>query len=425
MVTLLSQRNFFLLWIAHTISILGDYVFFIAITFWIYQQTNSASATGLVLITSTVPMILFAPLAGILVDRRNRRDIMLVAESARAVLFLGLLGSIAIQPHTLWPIYVVGFIQSALATFFWSARGALLSQLIEPALLLVSNALYTACDSVVRIIAPSLSALSLLHLGPAGIVAIDAITFILSAACTRLLTIAPAQQLVTTPLPAKTQLSITSVSAEENQPPSDIPDILPLKKLWMSANTRYYISGLLALASIIAYTTGTLNILLPIFVRTILSAGPLAFGWMLTAQATGEGIMSLLLGRLLAQRSTLVIVSFVSACSAGGGLTLMLIVNIHTLLPNLLLNLIFGAMAGAMTIQLLTFLQQRVTDQFLGRTLATYAAIQTLAQVSGMVVASTFAAHTGVSWLMMLDGALYLLGSGLAWTLLKETSNPK
>src|SRR5437879_3575694 len=111
MFTLLSQRNFFLLWIAHTISILGDYVFFIAITFWIYEQTGSASATGLVLITSTIPGILFAPLAGVIVDRWNRRNIMLVAESARAVLFLGLLDSIIVQPHTLWPIYVVGFVQ--------------------------------------------------------------------------------------------------------------------------------------------------------------------------------------------------------------------------------------------------------------------------------------------------------------------------
>lgn len=45
----LRERNFFLLWTANTISILGDYVFFIAITYWIYAQTGSALATGVVL----------------------------------------------------------------------------------------------------------------------------------------------------------------------------------------------------------------------------------------------------------------------------------------------------------------------------------------------------------------------------------------
>ncbi len=151
MFALLAQRNFFLLWVAHTISIVGDYVFFIAITFWIYEQTGSALATGLTLIASTIPNILFAPLAGILADRWKHRSIMVMAESARAVLFLGLLCILLVQPHSVWPIYVVGFVQSALAAFFWSARRALLPRLIEAPTLLAGNALYMVSDSGVRV----------------------------------------------------------------------------------------------------------------------------------------------------------------------------------------------------------------------------------------------------------------------------------
>lgn len=173
MLALLSQRNFCLLWVAHTISILGDYVFFIAMTFWIYEQTGSASATGAVLIASTVPSLLFAPLAGMLVDRWNRRSVMFAAESARTVLFLGLLGAVIVQPQVLWPVYVVGFVQSALATFFWPARSALLPQLIEPSSLFAANALYMVSDSGLRVIAPSLSAFILLRFGPPGVIAID------------------------------------------------------------------------------------------------------------------------------------------------------------------------------------------------------------------------------------------------------------
>ena len=125
MLALLSQRNFCLLWVAHTISIVGDYVFFIAITFWIYEQTSSASATGAVLITSTLPALIFAPLVGVVVDRWPRRGIMLVAESARAGLFLALLGAVMLRPEMIWPIYVAGFAQSALAAFFWPARSAM------------------------------------------------------------------------------------------------------------------------------------------------------------------------------------------------------------------------------------------------------------------------------------------------------------
>lgn len=142
MYTLFAQRNFCLLWCAHTISILGDYVFFIAITFWMYKQTGSALVTGAVIIASTIPATLFAPIAGIVVDRWKHRSIMISAESARALLFLALLCSLIVQPHVLWPIYVVGFLQSAFATFFWSARSALQPQMIERSELLAANALF-------------------------------------------------------------------------------------------------------------------------------------------------------------------------------------------------------------------------------------------------------------------------------------------
>src|SRR5215469_8354872 len=187
MFALLAQRNFSLLWFAHTISILGDYVFFIAIIFWIYARTGSPSATGAVLISSGFPLFLFAPLAGALVDRFDRRRLMLVAESARALLFLGLLGLVSSHPQILWPIYVVSFVQSAIAAFFWPARSALLPQLIQPSSLLAANALYLVSDSGIRVLAPSLSAVVLLRWGPEGVIVLDAASFVVSAGCISLL----------------------------------------------------------------------------------------------------------------------------------------------------------------------------------------------------------------------------------------------
>ncbi|GLV60712.1 hypothetical protein KDH_75310 [Dictyobacter sp. S3.2.2.5] len=397
MFTLLTRRNFGLLWVAHTFSILGDYVFFIAITFWVYEQTGSATATGAVLIASTVPGILFAPLAGAIVDRWPRRAIMLVAEGARATLFLALFGVIIAQPHALWSIYLVGFIQSAIATFFWSARGALLPQLIEPPTLLAGNALYMVSDCAVRIIAPSLSTLFLLTWGPAGIVLINAATFLISVGCICLLS--TAHQHSAEDLPA-----LPVAAAGKRQ-----------QRLRETLAATRHVHSLFILGSIVAYTAGTLNILIPVFVRSALSASPLAFGWLLTAQAIGEGIMSVLLGRLPLWRGRRAIAGFVSACLAGGGCVLMLIAAIHMLLPVLMLNLVFGALTAGVTVQVLTLLQQRVANRVLGRMLATASAMQSLAQVAGMAIASLTLADIGPTWLMLSSGSLYLLGSGLAW----------
>jgi len=402
---LLAQRNFLLLWVAHTISILGDYVFFIAVTFWMYERTGSAEATGAVLIVSTVPVVLFAPLAGMVVDRWDRRRVMLGAESARAVLFLGLLVAVIVQPSVLWPVYVVAFVQSALAAFFWPARSALLPQMIKSSALLASNSLYMLSDSVVRILAPSLSALILLRLGLPGIIILDAASFIISAGSVCLLT-SPESQSVEDVL-------LSERSDESRAVPlnTDAPTNVGER---MNASRR--VRGLFILGAIVAYTAGTLSILLPVFVRTMLFAGPLTYGWLLTSQAIGEGAMSLLVGRGSARpRGKVRVISFVSGCLMGGGLALLLIVHLHMLIPSLLLNLVFGAVTAATSIQILTLLQQRVTGRFTGRALAAYAGVQAMAQVGGMGMASVLISRIGVVELMVIDAGLYAAGGVLVW----------
>lgn len=419
MFALLSQRNFFLLWVAHTISIVGDYVFFIAITFWIYEQTGSALATGLTLIASTIPNILFAPLAGMLADRWKRRSIMVMAESARAVLFLGLLCILIVQPHSIWPIYVVGFVQSALAAFFWSARGALLPQLIEAPTLLAGNALYMVSDSGVRVIAPALSTFFLLHLGPPGVVCIDAATFVISAGSIYLLRTAPlARYEALFPLRLEPS-SMDAPAQKQNALLSQKVGDSPQAHGWIRDNVSLLapVGGLIALGSLIAYTAGTLNILFPAFVQKTLSAGLLAFGWIMTAQALGEGTISLLLGRKSKQLKPSRVSILVAGCLAGGGLAFLLMAHLHTLALSLLCNLLLGATTAVVTVQLLTLLQQRIASGSLGRALASYAAMQTLAQVIGMGVISLVLAPIGITALLAFDGALYLLGSVLAWLL--------
>ncbi|HLY32249.1 MAG TPA: MFS transporter, partial [Ktedonobacterales bacterium] len=188
MLSLLSQRNFLLLWLAHTVSILGDYVFFIAMTFWVYARTGSSVATSAILIASGGPIALLAPLAGKAVDRWSRRHIMLVAEGTRATLFLALLAFLVIWPANLWPLYVVGFAQSVCAAFFWPARSATLPQLVPAPSLLPANALYQLSDGVVRVCAPTLASAVLLFLGAPGVTAFDALTFLVSAGCIAMLT---------------------------------------------------------------------------------------------------------------------------------------------------------------------------------------------------------------------------------------------
>jgi DHA3 family macrolide efflux protein-like MFS transporter len=388
MFALLGQRNFFLLWIGHTVSIVGDYVFFIAITFWIYEQTGSALATGGLLIASTVPAILVAPLTGAVVDRWDRQRIMAIAESARAILFLGLLRSLDIEPHALWPIYLAGFVQSAIAAFFWQARSALLPRLIPPSSLLTANALYLVSDSGVRMVAPTLSAFALFRFGPAGITILDVTSFVISAGCIGL-------------LPSSLRLPKNEVSPQGRE---------ASKRIDGTSRVR----DLLLLGALVTYTAGSLSILYPVFVRTTLLAGPLAFGWLLTAQAIGEGFMSLLLAYFVPRPGQVQSMGFAAGSLILAGLSLIFIASLHLLVPDLLLNVLYGAMIAATSVYLLTALQQRIDNRFLGRAVATFTGVQAFAQVAGMGITTLLVGRTGVLWLLVLGGLLCVLGGGFA-----------
>jgi DHA3 family tetracycline resistance protein-like MFS transporter len=422
-----------LLWVGHSVSILGDYIFFIAISFWVYARTGSSLTVGAVLVSSTLPLMLCAPLAGRVVDRYERRRMMLLAESGRGLLFLATLVVILWRPGALWPIYAVGFAQSALAAFFWPARSAMLPQLAPGEALASANALFQFSDGVVRVVAPTLAALALLRLGAAGVVALDAATFVVSAGCVALMIRMP-------PVVAPSSLAVAASRSATHHGADSQPSHGGLRQLRLAHTGKPQPRStpfgeqwaLVVVGASIALVGSALGVALPIYVRASLHAGPLAYGWLFTAQALGEIAASALLG--LRGRATLrphaparssrrrltryaigyaIAASLISAASALAMLSIM-----RALGPALAASVIFGALTAFASVQLLTLLQRSAPSHQLGRRLARYAAAQASAQLAGLTLTSALATHIAVGRLIALDGALPLACGAVVWALL-------
>src|SRR3954451_7940251 len=122
MLAILRQRNFALLWLGGLISFMGDWVLFIALPVYVYDLTGSALATGGMFIAQTAPRLLFGSIAGVVVDRWDRKRTMIVANllSAAALLLLPV-RSIA----DLWLVYLAAFLQASITLFFQPAESAL------------------------------------------------------------------------------------------------------------------------------------------------------------------------------------------------------------------------------------------------------------------------------------------------------------
>src|SRR3954466_14341901 len=89
--SLLRQRNFSLVLVARVVSNSGDIVLYVALPFYVYQLTGSALATGAMFVAETIPPLLLGSLAGVFVDRWDRKRTMIVADVARGAVLLLLL----------------------------------------------------------------------------------------------------------------------------------------------------------------------------------------------------------------------------------------------------------------------------------------------------------------------------------------------
>ncbi|MEA2264886.1 MAG: hypothetical protein QOE27_469, partial [Solirubrobacteraceae bacterium] len=103
----LRHRDFRLVWLAQSASILGDRIVTIALALFVIDLTGSASDLGLVLAAGTVPLIGFLVLGGVWADRLPRHRVMVVTDLARFALHAGLAGLILAGTVEVWEIAVI------------------------------------------------------------------------------------------------------------------------------------------------------------------------------------------------------------------------------------------------------------------------------------------------------------------------------
>jgi len=147
------NRNFRLLYIGQTISQLGDWFNTVAVYALLLDLTGSATAVAWMLIVQMLPIGIVGPLAGVVVDRLNRRRIMITADVLRGCVILGLL--IVRRADQVWIAYVVTAIAVSAQAFFEPARTATIPNLTTAEELLPANALASATWSAMLAIGAS------------------------------------------------------------------------------------------------------------------------------------------------------------------------------------------------------------------------------------------------------------------------------
>jgi hypothetical protein len=176
-----SNRNFRLLFIGQAVSQLGDWFNAVAVYALLLDLTGSATAVSLMLIVQFLPIAIVGPMAGVVVDRVNRRRLMIASDIIRGCVILVLLA--VRRADQVWIAYVVMACTVAASAFFEPARTATIPNITTAEELLPANALSAATWSAMLAIGASIGGIVTAIAGRNVSFVINALSFFASAYC--------------------------------------------------------------------------------------------------------------------------------------------------------------------------------------------------------------------------------------------------
>ncbi|HET7483728.1 MAG TPA: MFS transporter, partial [Actinomycetota bacterium] len=174
----LRQRDFGLLWVGMTASLIGDGLYFVAIAWQVLDLSDRPSALSIVGVAWTVPQLLFLLIGGVLTDRLDRRTVLIGSDVVRGVA-IGVLGVLSIAGTlVLWHVVVLVAIYGAAEAFFMPAFGAIVPDLVPSDMLVQANSLDQFVRPVaLRLVGPALGGLVIAGLGVGWAFIFDAASF--------------------------------------------------------------------------------------------------------------------------------------------------------------------------------------------------------------------------------------------------------
>lgn len=393
---LLRIHNFRWLWFGQIVSNIGDSLTHLTLVLLINQMTDgSTTAIAGLLIALALPQATIGLVAGVYVDRWDRKQTMIVSDLLRGVLVLGFIGATLVsQPVSLWTIYVIAFLHSTVSAFFMPARSAMIPNVVPENGLLAANSLAQMSMVLFRVIGTAVAGIIVGILNNFWIAfTIDAATFFLSMlfiAQIRLDVVARAQESATV------QLILTQLR----------------EGVGIIGRSRLLIGTMMGLA-ITMLGLGAVNVLLAPMVVNDLNMNEAWFGAVEFSQSAAMIISGSMVAVLAAKfKST----NIITVGLLGTGLVIMPIAFINHVWQLFVILFAVGLLIAPLSAAVATISQTAVSDNHRGRVSAAMnTTIQTASLVS-MFAAGAVAAAVGVRNVFIISGIItFIAGLVSAW----------
>ncbi|MFY9947125.1 MAG: MFS transporter [Candidatus Sulfotelmatobacter sp.] len=391
----LRHRNFKLFFAGQSISLIGTWMTRVATSWLVYRLTGSALLLGVVGFAGQIPTFPLAPFAGVLVDRLNRRKMLVWTQALAGLQSLALAGLTLAKVITIHEVIWLSVLQGLINAFDMPGRQAFLIQMVEDKQDLGNAiALNSSMVNVARLIGPALAGFVIAGVGEGYCFLIDGISYLAVIASLLMMRVNIAQA----------RRAATSMLEQ-------------LKEGWTYVRGFPPIRTILLLFALISLMGMPFMVLMPIFASEVLHGGPHTLGFLLGASGVGALISAISLALRKTVRGLTTMIQ-ISAALFGVGLICFGLSRILLLSMLLMVVVGFGMMQGLAASN--TVIQTLVPEDKRGRVMSYYTMAFVGMAPFGSLLAGGLAHRLGAPHAVMITGAFCLAGSLWFTTQLKS-----
>ena len=410
---ILSQRPLRFVFAANMVSMLGSGMNAAAVAWYILQATHSEVSLGTLTVLQTIPAMLMLPFTGVIIDREDRRRLVMWLDALRGLIILTV-AILAFQHRVrIWQLYLMNMLVSAGFWMFWPTITALIQELTPEDRFVHSNTFLLAGVQGGWLIAGSIVGFMYNHIGLGGVLLIDVSTYVVSFLC--YFFVRKGRHVVLHPDELR-----ADIIAAENQ----------LHRFWLDLREGLHflrdhpaaimlgVSWALFLG---AMMTG--GIVTPSLSERVFHAGPVGYGWLSAGWGTGAFLSTLytpqLIARLGGQRTVAFSMALLSVMMACAPVSRFLFLAIAA-------YFVMGTGRGVGGVAMNTSLMEMVPKHLMGRVQNTYYFVGTFLQIA-LAIAVGAVAHrvslvAAFAILAIVYGLSFVAASWPVATTVKETS---
>jgi DHA3 family macrolide efflux protein-like MFS transporter len=377
------------MWAGQAVSLVGSSLVQFALVWWMTRTTGSATVLATATLIAVLPQIFLAPFAGALIDRWNRKAVMIVADSLIALATLVLIYLFAIGRESILAVYIILLIRSAGGSFHYPAMQASTSLMVPKTQLARIAGLNQTLSGIISIISPPLGALLISLLPMQGVLAIDVVTAIIAISILAF---------VRVPQPPR-QLAQASGRAKKTTYWQD------LRGGWAYMISWPGLLGVALLAMVINFLLTPAGALIPLMVTKVFQKGALELGWVDAAFGIGVIVGGLVLSAWGGFKKRIV-TSMMGIIGIGVGIMLFGLLPARLFYFALVGVFLFGSMQVMANGPLSAIFQSTVDPDMQGRVMSLIGAGATAMSPLSLLIAGPVSDWLGVrTWYLIGGGA--------------------